>query len=56
MSTFLTYSPTSIVAKAMFNFDAFGVANFKVSGIVRVSVSDDFNVEVDYFILFYLIF
>lgn len=27
----------------MFNFDMFGIANYKISGLVRVSVSDAFN-------------
>src|SRR3990172_6358228 len=43
VSIYSSYTPTTVIAKAMFNFDEFGIANFKVDGIVRVSVSDDFS-------------
>lgn len=42
MATYVNYSPTSTIGRAMFNFDVFGIPNFELSGMVRVSVSDDF--------------
>ena len=43
MATYISYTPTTVIAKAMFNFDAFGVADYKLNGAVRVSVSDSFS-------------
>ncbi|PSJ16191.1 DUF4214 domain-containing protein [Nitrosomonas supralitoralis] len=43
MATDISYTPDSVIAKAMFNFDAFGVANYLLEGTIRVSVSDDFS-------------
>ena len=43
MATDITYTPESIITKAMFNFDAFGLSNYKLTGTIRVSVSDDFS-------------
>ncbi len=43
MATPVNYNPQSGIARAMFNFDAFGLQNFRLSGIVRVSVSDSFS-------------
>ena len=43
MANYIPYSPTTLVAKALFNFDIFGVENFKLVGPVRVSVSDSFT-------------
>lgn len=43
MATYVTYIPKSPIAKAMFNFDMFGLNNFKLNGVVRVSVSDAFS-------------
>ncbi len=43
MATYISYTPTTVIAKAMFNFDVFGIANFKLDGTVRVSVSDSFS-------------
>lgn len=43
MASFIPYTPTSLIAKALFNFDAFGSANFKLAGTVNVSVSDSFT-------------
>src|SRR5688572_24256721 len=46
MATYGQYTPTSLIAKAMFNFDAFssfGFSNFTLNGTVRVSVSDGFS-------------
>lgn len=37
------YSPATIIEKALFNFDAFGSLNYKLSGTVAVSVSDAFT-------------
>jgi serralysin len=45
MATYVAYAPTSIIEKAMFNFDAFpsiGI-NYNLDGLVRVSVSDSFS-------------
>lgn len=43
MATYISYTPSSIIAKAMFNFDGMGWYNFKLSGKIRVSVSDMFS-------------
>ena len=43
MAIFTTYAPTSLIAKALFNFDAFGRDNFKLTGTVNISVSDSFT-------------
>ncbi len=43
MATYISYTPTTVIAKAMFNFDVFGWVNYKLNGIVRVSVSDSFS-------------
>lgn len=43
MAIFTPYTPTSLIAKALFNFDAFGSGNFKLAGTVNVSVSDSFT-------------
>ena len=43
MATYVAYTPTTVIAKAMFNFDAFGLSNFKLDGTVRISVSDSFS-------------
>lgn len=42
MAIYVNYTPTSIIGKAMFNFDVYGIANFKYSGVIRVSTSDSF--------------
>ncbi|MDD2853325.1 MAG: Calx-beta domain-containing protein [Desulfuromonadaceae bacterium] len=43
MATVITYSPTSIISSALFNFDVFYSLNFKLAGEVKVSVSDSFT-------------
>lgn len=43
MATDITYTPDSIITKAMFNFDAFGLSDYKLDDTIRVSVSDDFS-------------
>jgi Ca2+-binding RTX toxin-like protein len=43
MATYISYTPTTVISKAMFNFDAFGWPNYKLDGTVRVSVSDTFS-------------
>lgn len=44
MSAYVSYSPSSAISRAMFNFDVYsGWQNFKTSGVVRVSVSDGFS-------------
>lgn len=43
MATNIAYTPDTVITKAMFNFDAFGLSNYKLSGTIRVSVSDDFS-------------
>ena len=45
MATDIAYTPDTIISRAMFNFDAFGLANYKLSGTIRVSVSDDFSYD-----------
>lgn len=43
MAADITYTPDTIITKAMFNFDSFGLPDYKFSGTIRVSVSDDFG-------------
>ena len=43
MATYGSYTPTSAISRALFNFDVYGIANFKLTGTVRVSVSDSFS-------------
>ena len=43
MANYVAFSPSTAIEKAMFNFDAFGLADYKASGVVRVSVSDSFS-------------
>src|SRR6476660_9561345 len=43
MATYVSYTPTSVIGSAMFNSDAVGIADYKISGTVRVSVSDTFG-------------
>jgi len=45
MATVTPFTPTNIVARALFNLDAFGYADFKLTGAVSVSVSDGFSFE-----------
>ncbi len=42
-AAYISYTPTTVIAKALFNFDVFGLSNYKLDGTVRVSVSDSFN-------------
>ena len=42
MATILSYTPSSVIDKAMFNFDAMGGTDFKLSGPISVSVSEPF--------------
>lgn len=44
MATYTSYNPTSLIGRALFNFDAAGYANFRYTGLVKVSVSDAFTV------------
>ena len=43
MATYASYTPTTAIGRAMFNFDAFGIQNYTLNGTVRVSVSDAFS-------------
>lgn len=43
MATYISYTPESVIEKALFNLDAFGMANYKISGTVGISVSDSFT-------------
>ena len=43
MATYIQYTPTTIIGRAMFNFDVYGRQNFKYSGVIGVSVSDSFT-------------
>lgn len=43
MATDIPYTPNTAITKAMFNFDAFGLSDYTLSGPIRVSVSDDFS-------------
>ena len=51
MAAVVSYTPTTLIAKALFNFDAFGIDNFRLSGSVSVSVSDSFTYS-DYLLYF----
>jgi len=39
MATYVSYTPTTAIAKAMFNFDAFGLANYRLTGDVIPEIS-----------------
>ncbi len=41
----ISYTPATLITKAMFNFDAFGLSDYKLDGAIRVSVSDDFSID-----------
>ena len=43
MATFVSYNPSSLFTRAMFNFDASGISDYLISGTIRVSVSDGFS-------------
>ena len=43
MASTIPFSPKTTIEKALFNFDAVGIRNFKLSGTVLVSVSDAFT-------------
>ena len=43
MATYISYTPSTLIEKAMFNFDVAGLSNFKYSGTIYVSVSDGFS-------------
>lgn len=43
MAIYVSYTPNTLIEKAMFNFDIYGLSNFKYSGPIRVSVSDGFS-------------
>lgn len=43
MASIISYSPQGIVEKALFNFDAMGLSDFKLVGTITVSVSDSFS-------------
>ena len=44
MATYVPYTPTSLIGKALFNFDGIsGKQNYKYSGPVTISVSDAFT-------------
>lgn len=42
-ATYLPHTPAGLIEKALFNFDAFGIANYKFAGTVGISVSDAFT-------------
>ncbi|MBB3944074.1 methionine-rich copper-binding protein CopC, partial [Sphingorhabdus rigui] len=48
MATYTQYNPNSIISRAMFNFDVGGLLNFRLQGLVRVSVSDGFGFEINW--------
>jgi len=43
MASTIPFSPKTTIERALFNFDAAGIRNFKLSGTVLVSVSDAFT-------------
>lgn len=43
MAEIVSYSPQGIIDKALFNFDAMGSSNFKLSGEIIVSISNPFS-------------
>jgi Ca2+-binding RTX toxin-like protein len=44
MATYVSYSPTGPIDRAMFNFDVYDIPNYRLAGTVRVSVSDAFSI------------
>jgi len=42
-ATYVPFTPTRLIEIAMFNFDAFGISDYKLTGTVGVSVSDAFT-------------
>jgi len=43
MATYVPYTPTGVIERALFNLPPFGMANYRISGTVTVSVSDSFT-------------
>jgi serralysin len=43
VALYIPFTPTTAIGRAMFNFDMFGITNYKIIGLVRVSVSDTFS-------------
>jgi Ca2+-binding RTX toxin-like protein len=43
MATIVSYSPDTLIGRALFNFTEMGLTNFKVSGKISVSVSSSFT-------------
>ena len=43
MATYEAYTPDTFISRALFNFDAFGGSDFRVTGPISVSVSDSFT-------------
>ncbi len=43
MAKIISYSPQGIIDKALFNFDEFGSTNYRLSGVVTVSISQPFT-------------
>ena len=43
MASFVSYTATTTIGRALFNFDAMGARNYVVRGQIRVSVSDSFT-------------
>jgi hypothetical protein len=42
MAVYSSFFPPTVITKAMFNFDEFGLQNFRYSGTINISVSDSF--------------
>lgn len=43
MASYVAYTPVGLIGNAMFNFDAFGLTNYRYTGVVSVAVSDAFT-------------
>jgi len=43
MAAYIPILPSTDISRAMFNFDAFGIADYRLVGTIRVSVSDTFS-------------
>ena len=43
MADYVPYTPSTLIDSAMFNFDVYGIADFRLDGTIRVSASDAFS-------------
>ncbi len=48
MAVYSSFFPSTVITKAMFNFDEMGLSNFILQGPVRISVSDGLGFEINW--------